>query len=219
MFLDTNETKDVVAMSLDTDETDDGETTFNEIDDFTKISQELKSALCWVLLPPIQQIILQFLDRTVLLKSSIDNESPMQVIAEYLAFRSPVFQARLTLNESIYSFAFSSNVIRLVIIYIHSHKLKPTYSVMKPLQSANMADNTKCMFDVWFANICDSKKGQLANVIKFANFLGIENLLVLLCAKMASKIRGVPIEKIEMAIDELFIDNNIPIPECTCGDH
>jgi endonuclease/exonuclease/phosphatase family metal-dependent hydrolase len=205
-------TEITIGLDVDIEEPDDFLISIGHI-------RELNICLCKNMISSLRDIIISYMKCTAMLQSNIAKEFPIEIIAPYLAFRSQAFQMKLETNDSIYYLDFSPDSIRLMVLYIHVHRLGPLPLIVKPLRYNEMSKNTTCLFDVWFCEKCDSKKDQLQDVLMLANYLGIENLINLLCAKMATKIRGGSFATMEININKLSC--NIPEmpPHCTCPAH
>ena len=95
---------------------------------------------------------------------------------------------------------------------IHSSSFKHVYAYLKhfsgdvqpkeiekPLRSNNMKEIT----DEWSAEFIDiiaNIRDDLYKLITAANFLNIQPLLLLACAKVAALVKGIPIDKIKEAL-------------------
>ena len=109
--------------------------------------------------------------------------------------------------------------IELLVVYVHQHRYKLVPMIDKPLISNNLNDHTCCKFDVWFADLCDTKKDQLSHMMCLANNVGMIPLLHLLCAKTASKFKGVPFASVKRKLDELTITSTEKQFQCSCSYH
>jgi len=207
-----------MALSLDCE---DDLVTSDELDMFVKLGQELPNVLYATLLPSLQNIVLSYLTCSVFLQSSIDDDDQLvEVNSQYLALRSEPFRMMLETNDTIYKLPFSTKVIQNVVQYVHAHKLHSVLPMPQQPVSRNMAENTICMFDVWFSAICDTTKDELAYTVCLANYFNIQSLMHLLCAKVASKIKGQPLGSIKRKLEELSSDVFTFLPvNCNCGFH
>lgn len=76
--------------------------------------------------------------------------------------------------------------------------------IEKPLRSSNMKDNT----DEWSADFIDNIapiRDNLYKLITAANFLNIQPLLFLACAKIAALVKETPIDRIK----EVLLQNSV----------
>jgi len=86
----------------------------------------------------------------------------------------------------------------LVKDYMEHHQGKDPAIVEKPLKSNKMSDVCKDAWDAKFIDDIDTKnRQQLYDIILAANYLDIRSLLHLGCAKVASLIKGQPLDKIK----------------------
>lgn len=94
-------------------------------------------------------------------------------------------------------FAVDNATMELIVSYAEHHKGTEPPVIDKPLRSRIMADVCK---DKWDAEFID-KVGQnlqcLYDLILAANYMDIKALLHLGCAKVASLIKGQPLERIK----------------------
>jgi len=88
-----------------------------------------------------------------------------------------------------------SEVLELVVTYMNHHKGAEPPIIEKPLRSKTMKD----VCNAWDADFIDKigeNRQQLYDLILAANYMDIKSLLHLGCAKVASLIKGQPLEKI-----------------------
>merc|ERR1712224_946245 len=78
-------------------------------------------------------------------------------------------------------------ILGKVLDYCKFHKDEPPEEIQKPLKSANLAECGVREWDVEFVNV---EQEILSEIILAANYLDIESLLDLTCAKVASMIKG-----------------------------
>ena len=93
-----------------------------------------------------------------------------------------------------------SSVLLKVVEYMKHHKGVEPEPVEKPLRSKKMRE----VCDAWDADFIDGigeNRQQLYDLILAANYLDITGLLHLGCAKVASLIKGQPLEKIKDILD------------------
>lgn len=89
-----------------------------------------------------------------------------------------------------------SDILKLVVDYMKHHQGTEPAIIEKPLRSSVMKD----VCNQWDADFIDSigeNRQQLYDLILAANYMDIKSLLHLGCAKVASLIKGKPLEKIK----------------------
>jgi len=80
---------------------------------------------------------------------------------------------------------------------MNHHKGKELPIIEKPLRSKIMKDVTKDDWDAEYIDKIGENRQQLYDLILAANYMDIKTLLHLGCAKVASLIKGQPLEKIK----------------------
>jgi len=98
-------------------------------------------------------------------------------------------------------------ILAKVVEYMNYHQGKDPGIPDKPLRSKNMKE--VCAQHPWDADFIDAIGNQrqlLYDVILAANYMDIKPLLHLGCAKVASLIKGVPLNKIKNILDPNFVD-------------
>lgn len=211
----------------------DGYELLPQVRDFEFVSRAI-TMLPEALLVPLQEIIMAYLREEVLLQSSIDNGISVKITFQYLAVQSEPFRVKLQTGDVLFTFPFSTDSIQLMVRYVQSHKLQKPQLITKPIRSAKMSDNTRCVFDVWFADQCDTKPLQLDEVLNLANFLAIDSLMDLMAVKFALKVNGLlsyfgvkdcrtaNVEHLRESYrkaQESFSTINTKIPHCSCPFH
>jgi S-phase kinase-associated protein 1 len=88
-------------------------------------------------------------------------------------------------------------ILTEVITYMNHHKGVEPPIVEKPLRSKVMKDVCKDPFDADFIDRIGENRQALYDLILAANYMDIKSLLHLGCAKVASLIKGQPLEKIK----------------------
>jgi len=89
------------------------------------------------------------------------------------------------------------HILELVVKYMTHHEGTEPPIIEKPLKSKIMADNCN-KWDADFIDVlAENNNKQLYDVILAANYMDIKGLLHLGCAKVASLIKGLPLEKIK----------------------
>jgi len=91
----------------------------------------------------------------------------------------------------------SSNILSEVVVYMNHHKGVEPPIIEKPLRSKVMKDVCKDPFDADFIDRIGENRQALYDLILAANYMDIKSLLHLGCAKVASLIKGQPLEKIK----------------------
>jgi len=81
--------------------------------------------------------------------------------------------------------------------YMNHHKGIEPPIIEKPLRSKIMKDVCKDPWDAEFIDKIGENRQQLYDLILAANYMDIKSLLHLGCAKVASLIKGQPLEKIK----------------------
>jgi len=87
----------------------------------------------------------------------------------------------------------NSTTLGKVIDYCNHHKGNPPALVQKPLKSSNLID---CGISEWDCKYIDIEQDMIFELILAGNYLDIEGLLDLCCAKVASMIKGRTVEEI-----------------------
>jgi S-phase kinase-associated protein 1 len=91
----------------------------------------------------------------------------------------------------------TAEILQLVCKYMDHHKGVEPACIDKPLRSKLMADVCKSPFDAKFIDDIGENRQQLYDLILAANYMDIKSLLHLGCAKVASLIKGQPLDKIK----------------------
>ncbi len=103
-------------------------------------------------------------------------------------------------------FDIQPEMMELIIEWLRHHDGKAQEPVKKPIRSKNIKE---VVTHEWDGNFLSKlKKKDLYELTKAANFLDIKPLLDICAAKVATIIKGVPLEKAEEALDP-----NTPEPE------
>jgi len=93
------------------------------------------------------------------------------------------------------------NVLQLVVEYMAHHKGTEPPLVDKPLRSKQMKDVVSDKWDAEYIDRIGENRQQLYDLILAANYMDVKSLLHLGCAKVASLIKGQPLEKIKEILD------------------
>jgi len=92
-------------------------------------------------------------------------------------------------------------ILALVVEYMGHHKGAEPPLVEKPLRSKLMKDVVSDKWDAEFIDKIGENRQQLYDLILAANYMDVKSLLHLGCAKVASLIKGQPLEKIKEILD------------------
>lgn len=87
--------------------------------------------------------------------------------------------------------------LELIAAYMAHHAGSEPAPVEKPLRSKHMKDVCTDPWDAEFIDRIGEDRNKLYQVILAANYMDIKSLLHLGCAKVASLIKGQPLEKIK----------------------
>merc|ERR1719223_1514149 len=88
-------------------------------------------------------------------------------------------------------------ILTKVVDYMNHHSGTEPAIIEKPLRSKVMKDVCKDPWDAKFIDDIGEQRQQLYDLILAANYMDIKSLLHLGCAKVASLIKGQPLEKIK----------------------
>lgn len=91
----------------------------------------------------------------------------------------------------------TGDTLKLVVEYMQHHKSVEPNIIPKPLRSKNMQDVVDDPWDAQFIDRVGEDRHQLYDLVSAANYMDIDSLLHLGCAKVASIIKGQPLEKIK----------------------
>jgi S-phase kinase-associated protein 1 len=91
-------------------------------------------------------------------------------------------------------------VLDKIVEYMKKHEGTEAEIVEKPLRSKTMAEVVKFPWDAEFIDGIQGRQ-ELYDLILGANYMDIKGLLHLSCAKVASLIKGEPLEKIKEILD------------------
>lgn len=97
----------------------------------------------------------------------------------------------------------TQRTLSLILEYANHHAGVPQEILEMPLKSTKMSENCKHKWDAEFIDrIGDQSRKSLYDLIKGANYMDIKCLLHLGSAKVASWIKGVPLETIKVRLDD-----------------
>ncbi len=91
----------------------------------------------------------------------------------------------------------NSVILKLIVTYLNHHEDKAPAEIEIPLRSKNMKDVCEDHWDADFIDGISMDRKKLYDLILAANYMCIKSLMHLGCAKVASLIKGQPLEKIE----------------------
>jgi len=91
----------------------------------------------------------------------------------------------------------SNSTLKVIIEYMNHHTGNELPIITKPLKSKIMVDVCKDPWDAEFVDRIGETRQDLYDLILAANYMDIKSLLHLGCAKVASLIKGQPLEKIK----------------------
>ena len=92
--------------------------------------------------------------------------------------------------------SINGRTLQNVVDYMNHHKGKQPPIIPKPLRFKQMSQVTENKWDARYINEVGEDKQALYDLILAANYLDINSLLHLGCAKVASFIKGEPLESI-----------------------
>jgi len=104
--------------------------------------------------------------------------------------------------------------LQSIVEYMVHHSGTEPAIIPKPLASKNMKDVTKDPWDAAFIDRLGENRQQLYDLILASNYIDLRSLLHLGCAKVASLIKGQPLEKIKG-----ILGPNSQQPTPTAPDH
>ena len=90
-----------------------------------------------------------------------------------------------------------AHVLKLIVDYMNHHKGVEPNLIEKPLRSKIMKEVCKDPFDAQFIDNIGDDRQLLYDLILGANYMHVNSLLHLGCAKVASLIKGQPLETIK----------------------
>lgn len=89
----------------------------------------------------------------------------------------------------------NGEVLEIIVGYFKQHMGIEPGEISKPLVSPRLEDSCPNQWDVDFINSVD--ENLIRDLINSANYMGITSLLKLACAKVASMIKGKPLDKMK----------------------
>jgi len=128
----------------------------------------------------------------------VSNDGTNFAVTKTNAFISVVVKTSVESDPSVVDLPVDvkSDVLALIVEYMNHHKGTEPAIVEKPLRSKVMASVVKDVWDAEFINRIGENRQQLYDLTLAANYLDINVLMHLGCAKVASFIKGQPLEKI-----------------------
>mmetsp|Transcript_683 Transcript_683/g.852 ORF Transcript_683/g.852 Transcript_683/m.852 type:complete len:181 (-) Transcript_683:82-624(-) len=134
---------------------------------------------------------------------SKDSKS-IQVVKKY-AFISQVIKTSLendSDSKNLPIMGVMAETLESIVEYMNHHQGTEPAIIDKPLRNKKMSENVKDKWDAPFIDgITEKSKQALYDLILAANYMDIKALLHLGCAKVASLIKGQPLEKIKEILD------------------
>jgi len=106
-------------------------------------------------------------------------------------------------------------ILQSVVEYMVHHKGVEPQLVEKPLRSKIMKDVCADKWDAEYIDKIGDNRQQLYDLILAANYMDIKSLLHLGCAKVASLIKGQPLEKIKEILDPKMGSNPSTTPSAS----
>jgi len=97
--------------------------------------------------------------------------------------------------------AVQGAILEKIVEYMNHHKGTEPPIIEKPLRSKVLKDVCQDKWDAEFIDKIGDNRQQLYDLILAANYLDVKSLLHLGCAKVASLIKGQPLEKIKEILD------------------
>jgi len=95
----------------------------------------------------------------------------------------------------------SGPTLEKVVEYVNHHKGQEPPIIEKPLRSKVLKDVCQDKWDAEYIDKIGENRQNLYDLILAANYMDIKSLLHLGCAKVASLIKGQPLEKIKEILD------------------
>jgi S-phase kinase-associated protein 1 len=93
-------------------------------------------------------------------------------------------------------------ILKLAVDYLEHHQGTKPPELPKPLPSADLKAAVKDEWDATFIDgVFKDKKANLYSLVRAANWLGCDSLMHLTCAKIASLMKGQPLEKLKDILD------------------
>ena len=137
-----------------------------------------------------------------------DDQDPSQFVAyelepsvarmsELLATMLPPTDEEVTETIEIPVIQVKKSILQKVTEFMVHHSQEPMKEIEKPLISANMSE----VVTPWYADFIDVEKDTLYEMIAAANYMSIQPLLDLTCAKVASMIKGKSPEQIRQTFN------------------
>jgi S-phase kinase-associated protein 1 len=152
-------------------------------------------------LPEVEQSIGSLDDDEVRIINLVSNEQDMVEVDSNFACISKLIETCVANDASCNEINIdtSTSTLRLVVEYMFHHKGNKNELIKKPLVSNKMIDVCSDSYDATFIDNVFEKQGneELYQLILAANYMDIQCLLHLGCAKIASLIKGQPLESIK----------------------
>jgi len=127
-------------------------------------------------------------------------QNPAQQVGRQVALISTLIKTAVESDDGANEVAIpgvEGDILELILSYMNHHKGTEPPIIDKPLRSKVMKDVCKTAFDAQYIDDIGENRQQLYDLILAANYMDIKSLLHLGCAKVASLIKGQPVEKIK----------------------
>jgi S-phase kinase-associated protein 1 len=120
-------------------------------------------------------------------------------------------------NESSFPVSIKSDVLTEVVVYMNNYQGTAPPIPQKPLKSNIMSEITDDFSAKFFDRIGENRK-LLYSTILAANYLGFDSMMRIGCAKVASLIKGQPLDKIrDILVKKPTNPALVPVSE-TCAE-
>jgi hypothetical protein len=110
---------------------------------------------------------------------------------------SKLLQTTIDTDKTVNEIILNVRNMEYIVNYLFHHNGKEPDKIPMPLTSTDMTQVCKDKWDAEFIDRVGNNEQALENLIKDANYMGIESLLNLGCAKFASLLKGKSIEEIK----------------------
>lgn len=134
----------------------------------------------------------------------VSNDAKKFALERKFAFVSTLIKTSLEGDDKADELKLPSvngEILELIVAYMKEHKGVEPPIIEKPLRSKNMKDVCPHKNDADWIDYIANTRQKLYDLILGANYMDIKSLLHLGCAKVASLIKGQPLEKIKEILD------------------
>lgn len=104
----------------------------------------------------------------------------------------------------------TGEILELIVAYLAHHKGVEPKAIEKPLRGKEMKQVVEDKWDADFIDQVGETRQTLYDLILAANYMDIRGLLHLGCAKVASLIKGQPLDKIKDILDHRIKNGKLP---------